>query len=166
MGYRAVTIDELGDGFMRKVREPLGVTAFGVNALVLPAGTEWFNHRHERQDELYVVQRGCAGFDVDGETFEGYRAAASGDSKGLVLIIHDWDGLTEYELKRADMLADMGYDAFAVDLFGKGNRPIETEAKKKETGRLYQDRERMRSRLVGGLQEARKASDQKVVVMG
>ena len=70
MGYRAATIDELGDGFMRKVREPLGVTAFGVNALVLPAGTEWFNHRHERQDELYVVQRGRAGFDVDGETFE------------------------------------------------------------------------------------------------
>ena len=68
---------------------------------------------------------------VDGETFEGYRAAASGDLKGMVLIIHDWDGLTEYEMKRADMLADMGYDAFAVDLFGKGNRPIETEAKKR-----------------------------------
>jgi dienelactone hydrolase len=103
---------------------------------------------------------------VDGKTFEGYRAAASGDSKGMVLIIHDWDGLTEYEMKRADMLADMGYDAFAVDLFGKGNRPIETEAKKKETGRLYQDREGMRGLLVGGLQEARKASDERAVVMG
>jgi len=56
---------------------------------------------------------------VDGETFEGYRSATKGDSKGLVLIIHDWDGLTEYEMKRADMLAEMGYDAFAVDLFGK-----------------------------------------------
>jgi dienelactone hydrolase len=103
---------------------------------------------------------------VDGETFEGYRATASGDSKGLVVIIHDWDGLTEYEMKRADMLADMDYDAFAVDLFGKGNRPIETEAKKKETGRLYQDRERMRSLVVDGLQEARKTSDQRAVVMG
>src|SRR5262245_59152689 len=103
---------------------------------------------------------------VDGETLEGYRAAASGDSKGLVLIIHDWDGLTEYEMKRADMLADMGYDAFAVDLFGKGNRPIETEAKKKETGKLYQDRDRMRSLIVGGLQEARKSNDKKTVVMG
>ena len=103
---------------------------------------------------------------VDGQTFEGYRAAASGELKGLVLIIHDWDGLTEYELKRADMFADMGYDAFAVDLFGKGNRPIETAAKKKETGRLYQDRELMRGLLVGGLQEARKASDERTVVMG
>ncbi len=70
MGYWATTIDELGDGFMRKVREPLGVTAFGVNALVLPPGTEWFNHTHEQQDELYVVHRGRAGFTVDGETFE------------------------------------------------------------------------------------------------
>jgi mannose-6-phosphate isomerase-like protein (cupin superfamily) len=70
MGYRASTIDELGDGFMRKVREPLGITAFGVNALVLPPGTEWFNHTHERQDELYVVHRGRAAFAVDGDTFE------------------------------------------------------------------------------------------------
>ena len=103
---------------------------------------------------------------VEGETFEGYRSPAKGDSKGLVLIIHDWDGLTEYEVKRADMLADMGYDAFAVDLFGKGNRPTDTAAKKKETSRLYQDRERMRSLIVGGLEEARKVSDKKTVVMG
>ena len=103
---------------------------------------------------------------VDGETFEGYRSATKGDSKGLVLVIHDWDGLTEYEMKRTDMLSDMGYDAFAVDLFGKGNRPTDTAAKKKETGRLYQDRERMRSLILGGLQEARKASDKKTVVMG
>ena len=103
---------------------------------------------------------------VDGETFEGYRSPAKGDSKGLVLVIHDWDGLTEYEMKRSDMLSDMDHDAFAVDLFGKGNRPTGTAAKKKETGRLYQDRERMRSLILGGLQEARKANDKKVVVMG
>ena len=103
---------------------------------------------------------------VDVETFEGYRSPAKGESKGSVLIIHDWDGLTEYEMRRADMLADMGYDAFAVDLFGKGNRPTDTTAKKEETSRLYQDRERMRSLIVGGLQESRKASDGKSVVMG
>jgi uncharacterized cupin superfamily protein len=67
---RTTTIDELGDGVFRKVRRALGVTAFGVNAIVLPSGTEWFNHYHERQDELYFVHRGCAGFAVDGEEFE------------------------------------------------------------------------------------------------
>ena len=83
----------------------------------------------------FVAQAGeTVNYTVNGEAFEGYRAKAAGQSKGLVLVIHDWDGLTEYEHKRADMLAAMGYDAFAVDLYGKGNRPVETGAKKAETG--------------------------------
>lgn len=103
---------------------------------------------------------------VDGASFEGYQASASGQSKGLVLIIHDWDGLTDYEVKRAEMLAAMGYDAFALDLYGKGNRPVETGAKKAETGKLYNDREKMRNLILGGLKEARKANSGKAVVMG
>jgi dienelactone hydrolase len=105
-------------------------------------------------------------YDVNGEAFEGYLSKAAGMSKGLVLVIHDWDGLTDYEAKRADMLAEMGYDAFAVDLYGKGNRPVETGAKKAETGKLYKNRERMRSLILGGLEEARKSSPGKAVVMG
>jgi len=105
-------------------------------------------------------------YTVDGEAFEGYAAKAEGSSKGLVLVIHDWDGLTDYEVKRAEMLAAMGYDAFAVDLYGKGNRPVETGAKKAETGKLYKDRERMRSLILGGLTEARKSGTQPTVVMG
>jgi uncharacterized cupin superfamily protein len=69
MGYGVTTVDGL-PGFVRSIRRPLGVTAFGVNAIVLPPGTEWFNHWHEQQDELYFVHRGRAGFDVDGERFE------------------------------------------------------------------------------------------------
>jgi len=105
-------------------------------------------------------------YTVGGEAFSGYKAAASGTSKGMVLVIHDWDGLTDYEVKRAEMLAEMGYDAFAVDLYGKGNRPVETGAKKAETGKLYKDRERMRSLILGGLAEARKSFSGDVVVMG
>ena len=105
-------------------------------------------------------------YKVGGESFEGYAANASGTSKGLVLVIHDWDGLDDYEMKRADMLAALGYDAFAVDLYGKGNRPADTGARKAETARLYKDRERMRSLILGGLAEAQKQSKGKVVVMG
>jgi dienelactone hydrolase len=105
-------------------------------------------------------------YTVGDETFEGYRAAPEGESKGLVLVIHDWDGLTDYEYQRADMLAEMGYDAFAVDLYGKGNRPQETDAKKAETGKLYQDRERMRSLILGGLEAARETAAGPAVVMG
>ncbi|WNJ98153.1 dienelactone hydrolase family protein [Thalassospiraceae bacterium LMO-JJ14] len=97
---------------------------------------------------------------------EGYKAPAMGASKGLVLVIHDWDGLTDYEYKRADMLSKLGYDAFALDLYGKGNRPTETGAKKAETGRLYKDREKMRSLILAGLAEARKLNGGKAIVMG
>jgi mannose-6-phosphate isomerase-like protein (cupin superfamily) len=70
VGYARSDLGELGDGVFRKVRQALGVTAFGVNGLVLPPGTEWFAHYHEQQDELYFVHRGRAGFEVDGDSFE------------------------------------------------------------------------------------------------
>ena len=68
MGHAFGTIDELGEGpGFRKVRRPLGVTAFGVNVLVFPPGQEGFLHYHDRQDELYFVHAGTAQFEVDGE---------------------------------------------------------------------------------------------------
>ena len=54
---------------------------------------------------LTAEARDAVAYAVDGETFEGYRAEPKGASKGLILIIHDWDGL------RSEMLVDMGYDA-------------------------------------------------------
>lgn len=105
-------------------------------------------------------------YTISGTPFKGYVTKPAGTSKGLVIVIHDWDGLTAYEEKRADMLADMGYTAVAIDLYGAGNRPVETAAKKAETGKLYGDRELMRSRILGGIAEARKIIDQQAVVVG
>jgi len=105
-------------------------------------------------------------YDVNGTTYEGYHAGAGDAAKGLVLIIHDWDGLTDYEVKRAEMLAGMGYDAFAADLYGKGNRPVDTQAKKAETAKLYQDRDKMRALILAGLEQARKLGGGQAVVMG
>ncbi|WP_028022762.1 dienelactone hydrolase family protein [Enterovibrio calviensis] len=113
---------------------------------------------------------GFAGESVDyqsgGMALEGYYAKAEGTPKGSVLLIHDWDGLTEYEEKRVNMLSKMGYNTFAVDLYGKGNRPVETNAKKAETGKLYKDREKMRSLILAGLDKAREMGIQDVVVAG
>jgi dienelactone hydrolase len=105
-------------------------------------------------------------YDVDGQPYAGYYAAPESDPQGLVLIIHDWDGLTDYEERRADMLAEMGYAAFAVDLYGQGNRPETVEARRAETGKLYEDRDAMRSRILGGLEAARERTDLPAVVMG
>src|SRR3954467_4092934 len=40
-----------------------------------------------------------------------------------VLVVHQWKGLGDYEKKRAEMLAKLGYNVFAVDIYGKGIRP-------------------------------------------
>ncbi|MBA3718029.1 MAG: cupin domain-containing protein [Actinobacteria bacterium] len=69
MAHAFSSIDELGDGpGFRKVRRALGVTAFGVNAIVFPPGFVGFNHFHEIQDELYFVHSGRARFEIEGET--------------------------------------------------------------------------------------------------
>jgi mannose-6-phosphate isomerase-like protein (cupin superfamily) len=71
-GYAVATLDSLGDspGF-RKIRQPLGVTAFGVNALVVPSGFGGPKHYHEEQEELYFVHRGRARFEFgDGSKHE------------------------------------------------------------------------------------------------
>jgi mannose-6-phosphate isomerase-like protein (cupin superfamily) len=69
--YAKGSIDEMGEGpGFRRIRRELGVTAFGVNALIYPPGQEGFLHYHDVQDELYFVHRGRASFEVDGDEFE------------------------------------------------------------------------------------------------
>jgi quercetin dioxygenase-like cupin family protein len=62
-GWAVAGLDDMGDGpGFRKVRKELGVTAFGVNAVVLPPGYVSGRHLHERQEELYFVHRGTIEF--------------------------------------------------------------------------------------------------------
>jgi quercetin dioxygenase-like cupin family protein len=59
-GYAVGHLEDLGEGpGFRKVRKGLGVTAFGVNAIVLPPGIETGFHYHDIQEELYFVHRGA-----------------------------------------------------------------------------------------------------------
>ena len=70
-GYGFSSLDELGEGYgFRKVRRELGVSAFGVNAIVMPPHFEGFLHYHDHQDELYFVHRGTARVEVGGELRE------------------------------------------------------------------------------------------------
>ena len=63
-GYAVGGLDALGDGYgFRKIRRELGVTAFGINALVLPPGFEGGRHYHDEQEEIYFVHQGMVEFD-------------------------------------------------------------------------------------------------------
>jgi dienelactone hydrolase len=102
-----------------------------------------------------VAAGSAVDYDVDGVGFEGYYVAPAADAP-LVLLIHDWDGLNDYEIKRAEMLAALGYSVFAADLFGKGIRPATMDERRQRTGALYADRPRLRALLQGALAAAKK----------
>ncbi|HEY0256269.1 MAG TPA: dienelactone hydrolase family protein [Candidatus Methylacidiphilales bacterium] len=74
-----------------------------------------------------------------------YDGAISGKRPG-VLVIHDWRGLTDYTKKRADMLAQLGYIAFAADIYGKDIHLAGPDAWMKEITIYKSDRTLYRER--------------------
>jgi mannose-6-phosphate isomerase-like protein (cupin superfamily) len=71
-GYAVANLSELGEGpGFRKIRKALGVTAFGVNAIVLPPAYETGRHYHDEQEELYFLHRGRIAIEFgDGSSHE------------------------------------------------------------------------------------------------
>jgi len=129
-GYTFGSIDELGDGpGFRKVRHALGVTAFGVNAIVFPPDFEGFEHFHEQQDELYFVHRGRARVEIGGEVRElgeggllhvesttPRKVSNASDTEDLVvLVVGGKDGYVE----RDGMLVDPERDLARRQGFGQ-----------------------------------------------
>jgi quercetin dioxygenase-like cupin family protein len=71
-GYAVANLADLGEGpGFRKIRKALGVTAFGVNAIVLPPSYETGRHYHDEQEELYFLHSGRIAMEFgDGSTHE------------------------------------------------------------------------------------------------
>lgn len=91
---------------------------------------------------------------LDGDTvLEGYIAHDDtlNEKRPAVLIVHEWKGLNAYAQKRAEQLAQLGYVAFAVDIYGKGVRPETPEAAGAEASKYKNDRDLMRRRVQAGL---------------
>ncbi len=99
----------------------------------------------------------------DGETvLEGFVAfdpekvnAAEGRKLPGILVVHQWTGLTMYEKNRCRQLAEMGYVAFALDIYGKGIRPMNQSDAATQAGKYKSDRELYRRRLNLGLDQLR-----------
>jgi quercetin dioxygenase-like cupin family protein len=106
--YAVAHVDEIGeidDGRapMRAVRQHFGITSFGVNAFAArQAGARIINAHDESepdsQEELYLVLRGRASFEVDGEQFEapagtfvfvprGVKRTAFGEEPGTTIVV-------------------------------------------------------------------------------
>lgn len=85
----------------------------------------------------------CEGYFAWDDTFSGPRPA--------ILIVHQYRGPGEYEQKRAQMLAELGYLAFVCDIYGKDIRPASHEEGLAQVGNFYGNRPLYRERLTSGL---------------
>jgi dienelactone hydrolase len=96
-------------------------------------------------------------YEQGGVTLEGFHVfddAVSG-KRPAVLVIHQWTGLSDYEKMRSRKLAELGYNVFAADIYGKGIRPVPPEAGK-EAGKYKADRDLFRARLTAALEVLKK----------
>jgi len=116
---------------------------------------------------LVLILSTCAWAKVRTETveykqgdivLEGYLAwddSIEGKRPG-VLVVHEWYGLNDYAKMRARMIAELGYVAFAADIFGKGQRAKTSEEAAKLSGPYVKDRLLMRARVNAALDELKK----------
>jgi quercetin dioxygenase-like cupin family protein len=121
MSHAFSSLDDLGDGHgFRKVRQALGVEAFGVNAIVYPPRYEGPEHYHDTQDELYFVHRGRIRVDVAGESRElgegglfhcssttHRRISNVGDEDAVVFVVGGKDGYVERDGHLVDPDVDL-----------------------------------------------------------
>ena len=87
---------------------------------------------------------------------EGWHAYEDGTAgrRPSILVVHQWTGVSDNEKMRAEMLAGLGYNVFALDIYGKGIRP-QPPASGKESGKYKENRALFRKRLEAGLQVLR-----------
>jgi dienelactone hydrolase len=109
-------------------------------------------------------------YEQGGVTLEGfhvYDAAVTG-KRPAVLVIHQWTGLSDSEKRRSRMLAELGYNVFAADIYGQGIRPQPPEAGK-EAGKYKADRKLFRARILAALQvlkDDQRTEPKKIVAIG
>lgn len=87
-------------------------------------------------------------YTVDGVEYEGYAAYSKYAKSPLpgVLVYHQWMGQTDYEKRRVRELAELGYIAYAADIYGKDVRPANAKEASSEAGKYYKDRQLFRER--------------------
>lgn len=84
----------------------------------------------------------------DGHDLRGFIAEPRGrELHGTVLIVHQWRGLGDEEKQRARMLAQLGYRAFAIDMYGAGIWAQDNQEAARRATEFYEDRPLMRARV-------------------
>ncbi len=110
-------------------------------------------------------------YTVDGVTCQGYVAydAAIKGKRPVVLVVPEWWGFTDYVKKRARQLAELGYLAMAVDMYGDGKVAATPDEAGKLAGPFYKDPQMAKRHIDGALakiKEYKEANVNKVAAIG
>ena len=89
------------------------------------------------------------------EGFVAWDEELEGKRPGII-VVHEWNGINPQILERYRMLAELGYVAFAADIYGKGVRPSNREESARQAGIYRKDRVLMRERAKAALAEIKK----------
>ncbi|MEM1151922.1 MAG: dienelactone hydrolase family protein [Pseudomonadota bacterium] len=95
-------------------------------------------------------------YHVSGAPYEGYLALPDGPPAKVVLVSHAWAGQSDYEHGKADRIAaELGYAAFAIDVYGKGKRGTTVEENQALMTPLVENRAELQARLKGAVEHAK-----------
>ena len=116
--------------------------------LVLGVGMSWMGQAraalHTEDVQYSHAQTALEGYVAYDDAMVGRRPG--------VLVVHEWMGLGPYAKRRAEQLAQLGYIAFAADMYGKGVRAKDHEEAAKLAGIYRSDRQLMRGRILAALE--------------
>ena len=117
------------------------------------------------------IKEDSVSYTLDGKTFIGYVTydANNKDKRPAVLIVHEWWGLTDYPRKRAKQLAELGYVAMAVDMYGDGKTVEDPKGAQELATPFYNDPQLTKTRLdaaMNKLKEYKQVDPANIAAMG
>jgi dienelactone hydrolase len=97
-------------------------------------------------------------YSAEGVNLNGYLAYDEGskEKRPGVLVVHEWWGHNEYARKRAQMLAEMGYVALAVDMYGEGKQAKHPDDAGKFASEVMQNVKMGEARFLAALEVLKK----------
>jgi dienelactone hydrolase len=115
----------------------------GICAMAVALGAASCNGGEKKEAEAKKtgIKEENITYAVDGLSMNGYVAYDSGnnDKRPVVLVVHEWWGLNDYAKSRAKQLAEMGYIAMAIDMYGNGKTADNPDSAKAYASPLYMD---------------------------
>ncbi|HEY8690394.1 MAG TPA: dienelactone hydrolase family protein [Chitinophagaceae bacterium] len=117
------------------------------------------------------IKEDSVSYTLDGKTFIGYVTydANNKDKRPAVLIVHEWWGLTDYPRKRAKQLAELGYVAMAVDMYGDGKTAEDPKTAQELATPFYNDPQLTKTRLdaaINKLKEYKQVDTANIAAIG